>query len=206
MNELMKILGQTGQAVTFDQIKISIASPEQIRSWSYGEIKKPETINYRTFKPERDGLFCARIFGPIKDYECLCGKYKRMKFRGIICEKCGVEVTLAKVRRERMGHIELASPVAHIWFMKSLPSRVGLMVDMSLKELEKVLYFESYVVLEPGLTDLKLHQLLNEDQYQAKMDEFGEDAFSVGIGAEAVKGMLSGIDLTKEAARLRAEL
>src|SRR3954462_2333541 len=206
MNELMKILGQTGQAMTFDQIKIQMASPEQIRSWSYGEIKKPETINYRTFKPERDGLFCARIFGPIKDYECLCGKYKRMKFRGIICEKCGVEATLAKVRRERMGHIELASPVAHIWFMKSLPSRVGLMVDMSLKELEKVLYFESYVVLEPGLTDLKLHQLLTEEQYQAKMDEFGEDAFSVGIGAEAVKGMLSGIDCDKEATRLRAEL
>jgi DNA-directed RNA polymerase subunit beta' len=206
MNELMKILGQTGQAATFDQIKISIASPEQIRSWSYGEIKKPETINYRTFKPERDGLFCARIFGPIKDYECLCGKYKRMKFRGIICEKCGVEVTLAKVRRERMGHIELASPVAHIWFMKSLPSRVGLMVDMSLKELEKVLYFESYVVLEPGLTDLKLHQLLTEDAYQTKMDEFGEDAFSVGIGAEAVKQMLTGIDAQKEAVRLRADL
>ncbi|WP_439598529.1 DNA-directed RNA polymerase subunit beta' [Falsiroseomonas sp.] len=206
MNELMKILGQTGQAMTFDQIRISIASPEQIRSWSYGEIKKPETINYRTFKPERDGLFCARIFGPIKDYECLCGKYKRMKFRGIICEKCGVEVTLAKVRRERMGHIELASPVAHIWFMKSLPSRVGLMVDMSLKELEKVLYFESYVVLEPGLTDLKLHQLLTEDQFQNKQDEFGEDAFSVGIGAEAVKQMLAAIDLQKEAAQLRADL
>ena len=206
MNELMKILGQTGQALTFDQIKITIASPEQIRSWSYGEIKKPETINYRTFKPERDGLFCARIFGPIKDYECLCGKYKRMKFRGIICEKCGVEVTLAKVRRERMGHIELASPVAHIWFMKSLPSRVGLMVDMSLKELEKVLYFESYVVLEPGLTDLKLHQLLTEDQFQDKQDEFGEDAFSVGIGAEAVKQMLTGIELGKESTRLRAEL
>jgi len=206
MNELMKILGQTGQAMTFDQIRITIASPEQIRSWSYGEIKKPETINYRTFKPERDGLFCARIFGPIKDYECLCGKYKRMKFRGIICEKCGVEVTLAKVRRERMGHIELASPVAHIWFLKSLPSRVGLMVDMSLKELEKVLYFESYVVLEPGLTDLKLHQLLNEDQYQQKMDEFGEDAFSVGIGAEAVKQMLGGIDLQAEGVKLRADL
>ena len=206
MNELMKILGQTGQATTFDQIKITIAAPEQIRSWSYGEIKKPETINYRTFKPERDGLFCARIFGPTKDYECLCGKYKRMKFRGIICEKCGVEVTLAKVRRERMGHIELASPVAHIWFMKSLPSRVGLMVDMTLKELEKVLYFESYVVLEPGLTDLKLHQLLNEDQYQAKMDEFGEDAFSVGIGAEAVRSILSSIDLDKEGTRMRAEL
>ncbi|HZF76519.1 MAG TPA: DNA-directed RNA polymerase subunit beta' [Acetobacteraceae bacterium] len=206
MNELMKILGQTGQAVTFDQIRISIASPEQIRSWSYGEIKKPETINYRTFKPERDGLFCARIFGPIKDYECLCGKYKRMKFRGIICEKCGVEVTLAKGRRERMGHIELASPVAHIWFLKSLPSRVGLLVDMSLKELEKVLYFESYVVLEPGLTDLKLHQLLNEEQFQSKQDEFGEDAFSVGIGAEAVKQMLAGLDLEKEGPKLRAEL
>ena len=144
--------------MTFDQIRIQMASPEQIRSWSYGEIKKPETINYRTFKPERDGLFCARIFGPIKDYECLCGKYKRMKFRGIICEKCGVEVTLAKVRRERMGHIELASPVAHIWFLKSLPSRIGLMVDLTLKELEKILYFESYVVLEPGTTDMKLHQ------------------------------------------------
>ena len=206
MNELMKILGQTGQAMTFDQIRITIASPEQIRSWSYGEIKKPETINYRTFKPERDGLFCARIFGPIKDYECLCGKYKRMKFRGIICEKCGVEVTLAKVRRERMGHIELASPVAHIWFMKSLPSRVGLMVDMSLKELEKVLYFESYVVLEPGLTDLKQHQLLTEDQLQSKQDEFGDDAFSVGIGAEAVKQMLAAIDVPKEAPKLRADL
>src|SRR5690349_2142725 len=206
MNELMKILGQAGAAVTFDQIKIQMASPEQIRSWSYGEIKKPETINYRTFKPERDGLFCARIFGPIKDYECLCGKYKRMKFRGIICEKCGVEVTLAKVRRERMGHIELASPVAHIWFMKSLPSRVGLMVDMSLKELEKVLYFESYVVLEPGLTDLKLHQLLTEDQLQSKQDEFGDDAFSVGIGAEAVKQMLAAIDVQKEAPKLRGEL
>jgi DNA-directed RNA polymerase subunit beta' len=206
MNELMKILGQTGQAMTFDQIKIQIAAPEQIRSWSYGEIKKPETINYRTFKPERDGLFCARIFGPIKDYECLCGKYKRMKFRGIICEKCGVEVTLAKVRRERMGHIELASPVAHIWFLKSLPSRIGLMVDLTLKDLEKVLYFESYVVLEPGTTDLKWHQLLTEDQYLAKQDEFGEDAFQVGIGAEAVKSILQQIDLDSERTRLRADL
>jgi DNA-directed RNA polymerase subunit beta' len=206
MNELMKILGQAGSATTFDQIKIQMASPEQIRSWSYGEIKKPETINYRTFKPERDGLFCARIFGPIKDYECLCGKYKRMKFRGIICEKCGVEVTLAKVRRERMGHIELASPVAHIWFLKSLPSRIGLMVDLTLKELEKILYFESYVVLEPGLTDLKLHQLLNEDQMQSKQDEFGEDAFRAGIGAEAIKGILHGIDLDADKVRLRAEL
>src|SRR5881628_566101 len=187
--EIMNLFNPTTPAQVFDQIRISIASPEKILSWSYGEIKKPETINYRTFKPERDGLFCARIFGPIKDYECLCGKYKRMKFRGIICEKCGVEVTLAKVRRERMGHIELASPVAHIWFLKSLPSRIGLMVDLTLKELEKILYFESYVVLDPGMTDLKLHQLLTEDQYQTKMDEFGEDAFTVGIGAEAVKQM-----------------
>jgi DNA-directed RNA polymerase subunit beta' len=206
MNELMKILGQTGQALTFDQIRINIASPEQIRSWSYGEIKKPETINYRTFKPERDGLFCARIFGPIKDYECLCGKYKRMKFRGIICEKCGVEVTLAKVRRERMGHIELASPVAHIWFLKSLPSRIGLMVDLTLKELEKILYFESYVVLEPGTTDLKMHQLLTEDQLLAKQDEFGDDQFDVGIGAEAIKKVLNRIDLDAEKVKLRGDL
>ncbi len=206
MNELMKILGQAGQSVTFDQIRIQMASPEQIRSWSYGEIKKPETINYRTFKPERDGLFCARIFGPIKDYECLCGKYKRMKFRGIICEKCGVEVTLAKVRRERMGHIELASPVAHIWFLKSLPSRIGLMVDLTLKELEKILYFESYVVLEPGLTDLKLHQLLTEDQLVAKQDEFGEDGFRAAIGAEAIKTILHGIDIDAEKVRLRTDL
>src|SRR4030081_3831787 len=206
MNELMKILGQTGQAMTFDQIKIQIASPEQIRSWSYGEIKKPETINYRTFKPERDGLFCARIFGPIKDYECLCGKYKRMKFRGIICEKCGVEVTLAKVRRERMGHIELASPVAHIWFLKSLPSRIGLMVDLTLKELEKILYFESYVVLEPGTTDLKMLQLLTEDQLMSKQDEFGDDQFEVGIGAEAIKKVLNRIDTDAEKVKLRADL
>ncbi len=206
MNELMKILGQAGATATFDQIKIQMASPEQIRSWSYGEIKKPETINYRTFKPERDGLFCARIFGPIKDYECLCGKYKRMKFRGIICEKCGVEVTLAKVRRERMGHIELASPVAHIWFLKSLPSRIGLMVDLTLKELEKILYFESYVVLEPGLTDLKQHQLLTEDQLLSKQDEFGDDAFKAGIGAEAIKGILHAIDIDADKVELRAEL
>ena len=205
MNELMKILGQAGTAMTFDQIKIQMASPEQIRSWSYGEIKKPETINYRTFKPERDGLFCARIFGPIKDYECLCGKYKRMKFRGIICEKCGVEVTLAKVRRERMGHIELASPVAHIWFLKSLPSRIGLMVDLTLKELEKILYFESYVVLEPGSTDLKLHQLLTEEQLEAKQDEFG-DEFQFGIGAEAIKKILNGIDSDAERVKLRTDL
>ncbi|MDE2239386.1 MAG: DNA-directed RNA polymerase subunit beta' [Rhodospirillales bacterium] len=206
MNDLMKILGNAGQTASFDQIKIQIASPEQIRSWSYGEIKKPETINYRTFKPERDGLFCARIFGPIKDYECLCGKYKRMKFRGIICEKCGVEVTLAKVRRERMGHIELASPVAHIWFLKSLPSRIATMLDMTLKDVEKVLYFESYIVLEPGTTDLKLHQLISEDELFNKQDEFGEDGFRAGIGAEAIKSILMGIDLAETRATMRAEL
>ncbi|MGE4482312.1 DNA-directed RNA polymerase subunit beta' [Acidocella sp.] len=206
MNDLMKILGNAGQTASFDQIKIQIASPEQIRSWSYGEIKKPETINYRTFKPERDGLFCARIFGPIKDYECLCGKYKRMKFRGIICEKCGVEVTLAKVRRERMGHIELASPVAHIWFLKSLPSRIATMLDMTLKDVEKVLYFESYIVLEPGTTDLKLHQLISEDEMFNKQDEFGEDAFRAGIGAEAIKSILMGIDLAETRAEMRLEL
>ncbi|NHN83524.1 DNA-directed RNA polymerase subunit beta' [Acetobacter musti] len=206
MNELMKILGQTGQAATFDQIRIQLASSEQIRSWSYGEIKKPETINYRTFKPERDGLFCARIFGPIKDYECLCGKYKRMKFRGIICEKCGVEVTLAKVRRERMGHIQLASPVAHIWFLKSLPSRIGLMVDMTLKDLEKVLYFESYVVLEPGTSPFKQFSLLSEDQYLDVMDEHAEDGIEVGIGAEAVKKILERIDCDAEKVKLRQDL
>ena len=206
MNDLMKILGRTGQAATFDQIKIQIASPEQIRSWSFGEIKKPETINYRTFKPERDGLFCARIFGPIKDYECLCGKYKRMKFRGIICEKCGVEVTLAKVRRERMGHIELAAPVAHIWFLKSLPSRIATMVEMTLKELEKVLYFENYIVLDPYTTDLKRFQLLTEDELYAKQDEFGDDAFKAGIGAESVKSILAQIDLDTERTTMRAEL
>src|SRR3974390_1276360 len=204
--EIMNLFSPQTPAQVFDQIRISIASPEKILSWSYGEIKKPETINYRTFKPERDGLFCARIFGPIKDYECLCGKYKRMKFRGIICEKCGVEVTLAKVRRERMGHADLASPVAHIWCLKSLPSRIGLMVDLTLKELEKILYFESYVVLEPGTTDLKLHQLLTEDQLLAKQDEFGEDQFEVGIGAEAIKKVLHKIVLDEEKVRLRGEL
>ncbi len=206
MNDLMKILGQTGQAATFDQIKIQIASPEQIRSWSYGEIKKPETINYRTFKPERDGLFCARIFGPIKDYECLCGKYKRMKFRGIICEKCGVEVTLAKVRRERMGHIELASPVAHIWFLKSLPSRIATMLDMTLKDVEKVLYFESYIVLDPGTSAFKVHQLISEDEMYNHQDEYPDDGMVAGIGAEAIKHILLRIDLAEDKARMRAEL
>jgi DNA-directed RNA polymerase subunit beta' len=206
MNELMNFFGQPSGTQSFDQIRISIASPERILSWSYGEIKKPETINYRTFKPERDGLFCARIFGPIKDYECLCGKYKRMKYRGIICEKCGVEVTLSKVRRERMGHIELASPVAHIWFLKSLPSRVGLLLDMTLKELEKVLYFESFVVTEPGLTPLKQQQLLTEEEYLDAQDEFGEDAFTAMIGAEAMKQMLGVLDMEEERTTLRVEL
>ncbi|WP_343561368.1 DNA-directed RNA polymerase subunit beta' [Kiloniella sp. b19] len=205
-NELMNLSGQPTGPQSFDQIRISIASPERIRSWSFGEIKKPETINYRTFKPERDGLFCARIFGPIKDYECLCGKYKRMKYRGIVCEKCGVEVTLSNVRRERMGHIELASPVAHIWFLKSLPSRIGLLADMTLKDLEKVLYFENFVVVEPGLTPMKQHQLLTEEEYMDAQDEYGEDAFTAKIGAEALKDILSSIDLEEERDNIRYEL
>ena len=206
MNELMRIFEPAVSTQRFDQIQIAIASPERIRSWSFGEIKKPETINYRTFKPERDGLFCARIFGPIKDYECLCGKYKRMKYKGIVCEKCGVEVTLSKVRRDRMGHIELASPVAHIWFMKSLPSRIGLMLDMTLKDLERVLYFEHYVVIEPGLTPLNEHQLLSDDEYQNAIDEYGEDGFEAGIGAEAIRDMLKKIDLESELETLKVDL
>ncbi len=206
MNELMQIFGQPQGPQSFDGIKISIASPERIRSWSFGEIKKPETINYRTFKPERDGLFCARIFGPIKDYECLCGKYKRMKYKGIVCEKCGVEVTLSKVRRERMGHIELASPVAHIWFLKSLPSRIGLLMDMTLKDLEKVLYFESFVVTEPGLTPLKMKQLLSEDEYLDAQDEYGDENFTAKIGAEALKDMLGNIDIDEELETTRTDL
>src|ERR1700709_2019289 len=204
--EIMNLFSPQAPAQVFDQIRISIASPEKILSWSYGEIKKPETINYRTFKPERDGLFCARIFGPVKDYECLCGKYKRMKYKGIVCEKCGVEVTVQKVRRDRMGHIELASPVAHIWFLKSLPSRIGLMLDMTLKDLERVLYFENYVVIEPGMTPLKLHQLLSEDQFMNAQDEYGPDSFQAGIGAEALRIMLSAIDLEEERDRMRIEL
>ncbi|WP_029075555.1 DNA-directed RNA polymerase subunit beta' [Kaistia adipata] len=193
-------------AQNFDQIRIHIASPEKILSWSYGEIKKPETINYRTFKPERDGLFCARIFGPIKDYECLCGKYKRMKYKGIICEKCGVEVTLARVRRDRMGHIELAAPVAHIWFLKSLPSRIGMLMDMTLKDLERILYFENYVVIEPGLTPLKERQLLSEDEYLRAQDEYGDDSFTAMIGAEAIREMMMALDLPKLAVDLREEI
>ncbi len=206
MNELTKFTNQLAKPETFDQIQIGIASPERIRSWSFGEIKKPETINYRTFKPERDGLFCARIFGPVKDYECLCGKYKRMKYKGVVCEKCGVEVTVTKVRRERMGHIELAAPVAHIWFLKSLPSRIGLLLDMQLKQLERVLYFEAYIVTEPGLTPLEKYQLLTEDELYEYQDEYGEDAFTAGIGAEAVKHMLIDLDLEQEKADLLEEL
>ena len=203
MNELMNLFGNVQGPQSFDSLRIAIASPEQMMSWSYGEVKKPETINYRTFKPERDGLFCARIFGPVKDYECLCGKYKRMKFKGIICEKCGVEVTLTKVRRERMGHIDLAAPVAHIWFLKSLPSRIGLMMDMTLKELEKVLYFENYMVVEPGMTPLKMYQLLTEEEYMDAQDEYGDENFRALIGAEALKEVLSNVDL--EADKLKAE-
>jgi DNA-directed RNA polymerase subunit beta' len=206
MNEMTPFANPMTKPETFDQIQIGIASPERIRSWSFGEIKKPETINYRTFKPERDGLFCARIFGPIKDYECLCGKYKRMKYKGIVCEKCGVEVTVSKVRRERMGHIELAAPVAHIWFLKSLPSRIGLLLDMQLKQLERILYFEAYVVIEPGLTPLERYQLLTEDELLSAQDEYGEDAFSAGIGAEAVRIMLESLDLEGERKALLEEL
>ncbi len=206
MNELTKFTNQLSKPDTFDQIQIGIASPERIRSWSFGEIKKPETINYRTFKPERDGLFCARIFGPVKDYECLCGKYKRMKYKGVVCEKCGVEVTVTKVRRERMGHIELAAPVAHIWYLKSLPSRIGLLLDIQLKQLERILYFESYVVIEPGLTPLEKFQLLTEDEMLEAQDEYGEDAFSADIGAEAVKVMLMDLDLEQERDDLMEEL
>src|SRR4051794_35760895 len=206
MNELMNIFSQASGPQSFDQIRISIASPERIHSWSYGEIKKPETINYRTFKPERDGLFCARIFGPIKDYECLCGKYKRMKYKGIICEKCSVEVTLSRVRRERMGHIELAAPVAHIWFLKSLPSRIGLLLDMTLKDLERILYFEYYVVIEAGITPLKERQLLSEDEFLKAQEEYGNDSFTAKIGAEAIRDMLRALDLQKLAADLRVEI
>ena len=204
--EVMNIFGPQGGVQMFDQIRISIASPEKIMSWSYGEIKKPETINYRTFKPERDGLFCARIFGPIKDYECLCGKYKRMKYKDIICEKCGVEVTLTKVRRERMGHIELAAPVAHIWFLKSLPSRIGLLLDMTLKDLERVLYFENFIVLDPMLTGLTKGQLMTEDEYYEAMDEYGDDSFVAGIGAEAIRTMLSELDLEELRDFLKVEI
>ncbi|WNJ26310.1 DNA-directed RNA polymerase subunit beta' [Xanthomonas translucens pv. translucens] len=205
MKDLLNLFNQQRQTLDFDAIKIALASPDLIRSWSFGEVKKPETINYRTFKPERDGLFCAAIFGPIKDYECLCGKYKRMKHRGVVCEKCGTEVTLAKVRRERMGHIDLASPVAHIWFLKSLPSRIGLMLDMTLRDIERVLYFEAYVVTEPGLTALERRQLLTEEQFLTARQEHGDD-FDAAMGAEAVYELLRTIDLQSEMTRLREEI
>ncbi|QCF24947.1 DNA-directed RNA polymerase subunit beta' [Hydrocarboniclastica marina] len=205
MKDLLNLLKSQNQSKEFDAIRIGLASPEMIRSWSFGEVKKPETINYRTFKPERDGLFCAKIFGPVKDYECLCGKYKRLKHRGVICEKCGVEVALASVRRERMGHIELASPVCHIWFLKSLPSRIGLLLDMTLRDIERVLYFESFIVLEPGMTTLEKGQLLNDEQYYEALEEFG-DEFDARMGAEAVQTLLSDIDLEAEVERLREEL
>ncbi len=205
MKDLLKFLKQQNQTEEFDGIRIGLASPDMIRSWSFGEVKKPETINYRTFKPERDGLFCARIFGPVKDYECLCGKYKRLKHRGVICEKCGVEVTLTKVRRDRMGHIELASPVAHIWFLKSLPSRIGLLLDMTLRDIERVLYFESYVVTEPGMTTLEKSQILTEEEYLDALEEHG-DEFDALMGAEAVLALLQQIDLDGEVAQMREEL
>ncbi|MEA1941881.1 MAG: DNA-directed RNA polymerase subunit beta' [Pseudomonadota bacterium] len=205
-HDVMNIFNPAAEGPSFDRIRIALASPEKILSWSFGEVKKPETINYRTFKPERDGLFCARIFGPVKDYECLCGKYKRIKYKGIVCEKCGVEVTLARVRRERMGHIELAAPVAHIWFLKSLPSRIAMILDMALKDVERVLYFENYVVIEPGLTPLQPFQLLSEEEYMDAQDEYGEDAFTAGIGAEAVREILIAMDLEAEAEKVREDM
>jgi len=205
MKDLLKLFRTQTDVENFDAIRIGLSSPELIRSWSFGEVKKPETINYRTFKPERDGLFCAKIFGPIKDYECLCGKYKRLKHRGVVCEKCGVEVTQTKVRRERMAHIELASPTAHIWFLKSLPSRIGLMLDMTLREIERVLYFEAFVVTEPGLTTLERGQLMTDEQYLEAIEEFG-DEFDAAMGAEAVHEMLSTLDLPSEVVQAREDI
>src|ERR687895_441405 len=205
MKALLELFKQVQQDEEFDAIKIGLASPEKIRAWSYGEVKKPETINYRTFKPERDGLFCAKIFGPVKDYECLCGKYKRLKHRGVVCEKCGVEVTQSKVRRERMGHIELASPTAHIWFLKSLPSRIGLMLDMTLREIERVLYFEAFVVIEPGMTELQRGQLLTDEMYLEAIEKHG-DEFDARMGAEAVYELLKSLDLPSEVTKVREEI
>ena len=204
--ELSNLFSKKISKDVFSKIKISLASPEKIKSWSFGEIKKPETINYRTFKPEKDGLFCARIFGPVKDYECLCGKYKGMKFRGIICEKCGTEITKSKVRRDRMGHIELASPVAHIWFLKSLPSRIALALDLKLKDLEKVLYYENFIVIEPGLTPYHRNQIVSEEEFLKAQEEFGEDSFTGGIGASAIRDCLANLDMEADRDRLREEL
>src|SRR5450756_2409774 len=205
MKDLLKLFKQQVPVENFDSIKIGLASPDMIRSWSYGEVKKPETINYRTFKPERDGLFCAKIFGPVKDYECLCGKYKRLKHRGVVCEKCGVEVTQSKVRRERMGHIELASPTAHIWFLKSLPSRIGLMLDMTLREIERVLYFEAFVVIDPGMTPMQRGQLLTDEMYLEAIEEHG-DEFDARMGAEAVFELLRTIELPSEVVKVREDM
>src|SRR5512140_789646 len=205
MKDLLKLFKQQPTVEDFDSIRIALASPELIRSWSFGEVKKPETINYRTLKPERDGLFCAAISGPIKDYECLCGKDKRMTHRGVVCEKCGTEVTLTKVRRERMGHIELASPTAHIWFLKSLPSRIGLMLDMTLRDIERILYFEAYVVVDPGMTSLQRAQLLTEEQYLDAIEKHG-DEFDARMGAEAILALLKAMDLQKEAEKMREEI
>ena len=205
MKDILNFFKQQNASDDFDSIRVSLASPEMIRSWSFGEVKKPETINYRTFKPERDGLFCAKIFGPIKDYECLCGKYKRLKHRGVVCEKCGVEVTLTKVRRERMGHIELACPVAHIWFLKSLPSRIGLLLDMTLRDIERILYFEAFVVIDPGMTELEKSQLLTDESYYDAIEQYG-DEFDAKMGAEAVLQMLKELDLESEIAKLKQDL
>jgi len=205
MRDLINVLRDQGHGIEYNSIKAGLASPQQIRSWSYGEVKKPETINYRTFKPERDGLFCSKIFGPIKDYECICGKYKRMKHRGVVCEKCGVEVTLSKVRRERMGHIELASPVAHIWFLKSLPSRIALALDLTLRDLERVLYFESFIVIDPGMTDMEPCQLLSDEEYYESLEQWG-DEFGAGMGAESVQNLLRDLDLDSEILRLQEEI
>ena len=206
MKDLLKLFKQHAPVEHFDSIKIGLASPEMIRAWSYGEVKKPETINYRTFKPERDGLFCAKIFGPVKDYECLCGKYKRLKHRGVVCEKCGVEVTQSKVRRERMGHIELASPTAHIWFLKSLPSRIGLMLDMTLREIERVLYFEAFVVIDPGMTPMQRGQLLTDEMYLESIPRQRRHRVRLRMGAEAVFELLKTIDLAAEMTRVRQEM
>ena len=204
-NPMLNLFKQIQANENFDVIKVGLASPDKIRSWSHGEVKKPETINYRTFKPERDGLFCAKIFGPVKDYECLCGKYKRLKHRGVTCERCGVEVTLTKVRRERMGHIDLASPVSHIWFLKSLPSRLGMVLDMTLRDIERVLYFEAFVVIDPGMTPLKRCQIMTEDDYYAKVEEYG-DEFRALMGAEGIRELLQKLDVPSEVEKLREEL
>ena len=206
MSGIFDFFDKPKDPLSFSAIRISLASPDKIREWSHGEVKKPETINYRTFKPERDGLFCAKIFGPVKDYECLCGKYKRMKHRGVVCEKCGVEVIQSKVRRERLGHIDLATPVAHIWFLKSLPSRIGNMLDITLKELEKVLYCEAYIVIDPRNSGLEKAELLSEDRYQDLLDELGDDAFTAGMGAEAIRDLLTDQKIVELAKELRVQM